>query len=393
MLTDRAIRALQPFTRAYKVTDDRGLYLFITKAGAKCWRFDYTFAGKRKTLAIGTYPDVSLKQARDLRDDAKRQLKHGIDPASRHGIGESLEEIAREWHGRNTNTWTDGHAQRILARLERNIFPWIGQLNINAIDAPLLLQTLRRIEARGAHETAHRVLSICGRVFRYGVATGRCKRDPSGDLRGALTPTNAKHFSSIIDPRELGRLLRDLDNYQGTFIVRQALRLGLYVFVRPGELRQAEWREIDTGNGEWRIPAEKMKMRRTHIVPLSAQAISIIDELRPLTGDSKYLFPSLRSNDRPMSENTVNAALRRLGYSKDEITGHGFRTTASTLLHEQGWPSDAIERQLAHAETNKVKGVYNYAEHLPERRKMMQAWADYLDGLKAGADIVNFKIK
>ncbi len=393
MLTDRAIRALQSSAKAYKVTDEKGLYLLVTKAGSKCWRFNYTYAGKQKTLAIGTYPEITLRQAREQRDNAKRRLRNGIDPGFKTVGGESFEAIAREWHTRNADAWTPDHAEKVLTRLEKNVFPWMGGHHISDISAPLLLQTLRRIEARGAIETAHRVLSIVGRVFRYGVAAGKCRRDPSVDIKGALTPANTRHYAAITDPRKLGQLLRDIDCYRGTFIVRQVLRLAPYLFARPGELRGLEWTEINIDSAELRIAANKMKNRRQHIIPLSLQALMIIEELRPLTYDSKYLFPNIRSNDRPVAVTTITSALRRLGYSKDEATGHGFRATASTLLHEQNWSSDAIERQLAHAESNAVKAAYCHAKHLPERRKMMQAWSDYLDGLKAGADVVNFRVK
>ncbi|MGH6885504.1 MAG: tyrosine-type recombinase/integrase, partial [Geminicoccales bacterium] len=241
---------------------------------------------------------------------------------------------------------------------------------------------LRRIEARGAIDTAHRVLQNCGQVFRFAVATGRAVRDPAADLRGALVTVRGSHFASITEPKAIGALLRAIGGYQGTHIVRCALRLAPLTFVRPGELRAAEWPEFDLDAAEWRIPAERMKMRAIHLVPLSAQAVGILRELRPLTGTGRYVFPGERTPTRPMSENTVNAALRRLGYSKDEMTGHGFRSMASTLLNEQGWHRDAIERQLAHGERDAVRAAYNYAEHLPERRRMMQAWADYLDGLK-----------
>ncbi len=395
MLTDRAVRAIQPAARPFKITDSQGLYLLVTKSGAKCWRYDYRFLDKRKTLAIGTYPDVSLRQAREARDEAKRKLRNGIDPGLKHmpGDNETFQAIALEWHSKNADTWKQTTATQIKKRLERHIFPWIGNYQINEIKAPLLLSVLRRIEAGGSAYLANNMRSTCGRIFRYGVACGYCDRDPSGDLKGALSPAAGNHFASITNPRELGQLLRDLDNYQGTFIVRQALRFAPYVFVRPGELRNAEWLETDAPAKEWRIPSRKMKKKRPHIVPLSVQAISIIDEVRPLTGDSRYLFPNIRNINVPFNNTTFNSALRRMGYTADQLTGHGFRSTASTLLHEQGWGSDIIERQLSHLEGNKVKAAYNYAEHLPERRKMMQAWADYLDGLKAGADVVNFRVK
>lgn len=250
---------------------------------------------------------------------------------------------------------------------------------------------MRRIESRGVLETAHRVLQQCGQVFRYAVATGRAERDPSTDLKGALPPVKVKHHASIVEPKLIGELLRAISRYSGSFITASALRFAPLVFARPGELRRAEWTEFDLDKAEWRIPASKMKMASTHIVPLSKQAMAIVEALKPVTGSGKYLFPSIRTATRPMSENTINAALRRLGYSGDEMTGHGFRSMASTLLNEQGWNRDAIERQLAHSERDGVRAAYNYAEYLPERREMMQAWADYLDELATGAQIISFQ--
>jgi integrase len=276
----------------------------------------------------------------------------------------------------------------MLQRLTLNVFPWIGARPVGQITAPELLAVLRRIEARGRLETAHRAHQNCGQVLRFAVATGRAERDPSGDLRGALPPASKRHHAAVIDPKAIAELLRVLDGYTGSFVTACALRLAPLLFVRPGELRRAEWAEIDLDAAEWRIPAAKMKMRAPHVVPLADQALAILRELHPLTGRGRYVFPGARSADRPMSENTVNAALRRLGYDKDVMTGHGFRTLASTTLHEQGWPSDIIERQLAHAERNKIKAAYNRAEHLPERRRMMQAWADHLDTLREGANVV-----
>ncbi|MCG9033250.1 tyrosine-type recombinase/integrase [Laribacter hongkongensis] len=271
-----------------------------------------------------------------------------------------------------------------MRRFERDVFPWLGSRPVAEIDAPALLAVLRRIESRGAIETAHRAMQSAGQVFRYAIATGRAQRNPAADLVGALAPAIKQSFPTITDPTRIAELLRAIDGYQGTLPTLCALRLAPLVFVRPGELRKAEWSEIDLDGSTWIIPAERMKMREKHVVPLSKQAVAILRELHPLTGDGRYVFPGARTNGRPMSENTINAALRRLGYDKDTMTGHGFRHMASTLLNEQGWNRDAIERQMAHAERNQVRAVYNYAEYLPERRKMMQAWSDYLDALKAG---------
>ena len=293
----------------------------------------------------------------------------------------SFETIAREWHIKFNSKWTPDHGAKILHRLETDIFPWLGHRPINEITAPELLIVLRRVENRGAIETAHRLCQYCGKIFRYAIATARADRDVSADLRGAIPPVKKRHHASITDPKAIGGLLRAIKDYNGHLITRCALQLAPLTFVRAGELRKAEWSEFNFEEAEWRIAAHRMKMRAVHIVPLSSQAIAILHEIQSLTGDGKYVFPSLRSLNRPMSENTVLGALRRLGYSKDEMTGHGFRSMASTLLNEQGWNRDAIERQLSHAERDSIRAAYNYAEYLPERRKMMQHWADYLDGL------------
>ncbi|MEZ5585231.1 MAG: tyrosine-type recombinase/integrase [Candidatus Competibacteraceae bacterium] len=401
-LTDTAIRNAKPSGKLFKLYDQKGLYLLVTAAGGKWWRIDYRFVGKRQTLSLGVYPDVTLKEARDKCAEVRKQIAAGIDPSvhrkaqkSAHAerAANSFELVAREWFMKHSPNWAENHASKIIRRLEKDIFPWLGLRPIADITPPELLAVVRRIEHRGALETAHRVLQNCGQVFRYAVATGRAERDPSQDLRGALPPARETHHASITDPKAIGQLLRAINGYQGSFITQCALRLAPLVFVRPGELRRAEWTEIDLDNGEWRVPASKMKARDPHTVPLSSQALAILRELYPVTGDGRYLFPSVRSLSRPMSENTVNGALRRLGYDKDEMTGHGFRSMASTILHEQGWPTDVIERQMAHAERNNVKAAYNFAQHLPERRRMMQAWADYLDALKSGADVIPFMAK
>lgn len=395
-LTDSAIRNVKPKEKPFKLSDERGLYLLVNKAG-KYFRFDYRFAGKRKTLALGVYPDISLKEARGRREEARKMLANDIDPGQQRRISKenrmeaaenSFQTLALEWFSKNKPTWTKGHAETVISRLESNVFPWLGKRPIAEITSPELLSILRRIESRGAIETARRIKQICGQIFRYAIATGRAERDPSADLRGALAPVKAKRMATIIDPVKIGGLLRAINGYQGTFVSKCALRLTPFVFVRPGELRKAEWAEIDLAKAEWRIPAEKMKMRDPHIVPLSRQAIEILKEIEPVTGQGKYVFPCVRSLARPMSENTILAALRRLGYSKEEMTAHGFRSMASTLLHELGWPSDVIERQLAHAERNKIKASYNHAQHLGQRREMMQAWADYLGELEQGAKVI-----
>lgn len=390
-LTDTAIRNAKPKDKPYKKSDEKGLYLLIKKSG-KYFRFDYRFNGKRKTLSLGVYPDVTLKQAREKRDEARSLIANEVDPAQlkkekkiirRELATNNFHAIALDWFTKHKHTWKEGHSRTIKSRLELNVFPWLGEMPIASISPPILLAVLHRIEDRGALETAHRVKQICGQVFRYAIATGRAERDPSADLRGALPPTKPKRMATITDPSRIGELLRAIDGYQGNLITKCALRLAPLVFVRPGELRHAEWMEINFEQAEWKIPAEKMKMRTTHIVPLAQQAIDILKEIKPLTGNGRYVFPSLRSTVRPMSDNTILAALRRLGYAKEEMSGHGFRAMASTLLHEQGWSSDVIERQLAHAERNSIKAAYNYAQHLPERQRMMQEWADYLYTLRA----------
>jgi integrase len=389
-LTHVAIKTAKPKEKAYKLTDEKGLFVFITPNGGKYWRFKYRFGGKEKKLAFGVYPEVSLAEAREKRDKARKLIADNIDPsivkqASKRATllasENSFQAVALEWYGKFSTQWVASHGDRTLRRLEKDVFPWIGKRPIAEIKAPELLMVLRRIENRGAIETAHRIQQICGQVFRYGIATGKNERDISADLRGAITPTKKRHHATIIDPKEVAKLLRAIQSYEGYFVTKCALQLAPLFFVRPGELRKAEWCEFDFEKSEWRIPADKMKMRVTHIVPLATQAISVLTELKTLTGHGAYVFPSIRTFSRPMSDNTVLGALRRLGYSKDEMTGHGFRSMASTLLNEQGWNRDAIERQLAHAERNNIRAAYNYAEYLPERRKMMQHWADYLDSL------------
>ncbi len=396
-LSDAAVRNSKATDKPRKLSDERGLYLLVTKAG-KYWRFDYRHDGRRRTLAVGVYPDVTLAQARERRDQARALLADGADPsaakqARKAATENSFEAVAREWHAKFSPGWVPHHADKIIKRFEREVFPWIGNRPIAGISAPDLLAVLRRIEARNALDSAHRVHQNCGKVFRYAVATGRALRDPSGDLRGAIPPAVERHHPTITEPKRVGELLRAIAGYSGSYITRYALQLAPLVFVRPGELRKAEWSEFDLDKAEWRIPAHKMKMKAVHIVPLSIQALAILAELHALTGDGKYVFPGARTNDRHMSENTVNAGLRRLGYAVGDMTGHGFRSMASTLLNEQGWNRDAIERQLAHAERDDIRAAYNYAEHLPERRKMMQAWADYLDKLKTGADVIPLRSK
>jgi integrase len=393
MLTKFLIDNTKPGTKSRRLSDGRGMYLEIAPAGGRWWRFKYRLAGKERRISLGVYPDVGLAEARDRREQARKQVAAGIDPAQQRRAEKialversenTFEAIAREWFAMFSPKWVTTHSNKVIGRLEKDLVPWLGSRPIRDITAPEVLSVLRRIAARGADETARRALQDCGRVFRYAVATGRADRDPTRDLSGALAPRTVVHLPSITEPKAVGALMRAIDDYQGTFVTRCALRLAPLVFTRPGELRQAEWAEFDLEKAEWRIPAERMKMREQHIVPLSSQAVAILRDLQPLTGRSKFVFPSVRTRLRPMSDNTVNAGLRRLGYGKDEMTGHGFRSMASTLLNEQGWSRDAIERQLAHGERDAVRAAYNYAEHLPERRRMMQAWADYLQTLRVG---------
>lgn len=395
-LSDTKVRTIKPAEKPQKLFDGGGLFLLVTPTGGKLWRLKYRFGGTEKLLAIGSYPQISLAEARQRRDQASVLIASGVDPSDTKKAQkaadteetETFEVIARGWHTKFSPTWADSHANKIIRRLELYVFPWLGSRPIRSITAPDLLTILRRIEARGALDTAHRTQQTCGQVFRYAIATGRADRDPSGDLRGAIPPAAGKHMATITDPKEIAGLLRSIDSYRGSIVTRCALKLAPLVFVRPGELRHAEWSEFDLDAAEWRIPAEKMKAGALHIVPLSRQALDVLREIQPLTGHGRYVFPSPRTDARPMSSNAILSALRRMGYAKEEMSGHGFRSMASTLLNEQGWNRDAIERQLAHAERDSVRAAYNYAEFLPERKKMMQAWADYLDGLKAGARVI-----
>lgn len=384
MLTDKAVKALKPRERPFKVSDERGLYALVTPAGGVLWRLKYRFAGREKLLALGAYPDMSLKLAREKRDDARAEVAAGRDPSLTRRIekmaqADTFEGLAREWLGKLHMKSTG----QLRHRLETYAFPLLGRRPIATLTAVDVLAALRRIESRGKHETAHRVRALVGRVFRYAVASGRAERDPTADLKGALTAKTSTHFPAITDKRRVGQLLRSIDGYQGQPAVMAALKLAPLVFVRPGELRGSQWSEFELHDAEWLIPGERMKMGRDHVVPLSTQAIEILDELQKHTGTGALLFPSLRHKDRPISENTLNAALRSLGYSKDEQTAHGFRTIASTFLHELGYDTLLIELQLAHRDKNAVRDSYNRAERLEDRRTMMQAWADYLDGLKA----------
>ena len=395
-LTDVQIRSAQAVEKPIKLPDGNGLWLLINPNGSRWWRFRYRYGGKERNISLGVYPDVSLKLARARRDDARRMLVEGVDPSAHRQAGKlaqrvTLQLIAEEWLDIQAKKLAAVTVSKIRWMLTEFILPRLGSRPIHEITAAELLQTLRLIEERGRHETAHRTKQYVGQVLRYAIATGRAQRDITSDLRGALTPVSTKNHAAVTDPAAIGALLRSIDGYSGQPATHAALKLAPLVFVRPGELRKAEWSEFNLDAAEWRIPAQRMKMREAHVVPLSRQALAILRELRPITGHGRFVFPSIRTGDRPMSENAINGALRRLGYTNDEMTGHGFRSMASTSLNEQGWHPDVIELQLAHAERNKVRAAYNRATRLGERRKMMQAWADYLDGLRAGADVLPFR--
>ena len=388
-LTDTAIRVVKPAAKPFKLADERSLYLLITPAGGKLWRMDYRFEDKRKTLALGSYPEVNLKQARDRRDEARRQLADGIDPMSKRQEAKAtrraesinnFEAVAREWYKKQSNRWSKSHSTDVLRRLEVNLFKPLGGRPIAKIDAPELLKAIEVIENRGAHELAHRVLQVAGQVFRYGIVTSRCSRDPSADLKGALTPVQKTHQPAV-KPEEMGDLIQAINRYDqvGTLQTKLGLQLLCLTFVRTSELIGAVWDEIDWSNALWMIPAARMKMKTDHHVPLAKQTIALLEQVQAIAGESRYLFPGVNPC-KTMSNNTMLFALYRLGY-KGKMTGHGFRAVASTILNEQGYRADVIERQLAHTERNAVRAAYNRAEYLPERRKMMQDWADFVEKL------------
>jgi integrase len=395
-LTDVSVRKAKAAEKTIRLSDERGLYLEIAPSGGKWWRLKYRFDGKEKRLSLGVYPDVSLKEARERRDAARKLVADGVDPSENRKAqkaakvdqaANSFEVVTREWFAKYSSTWVDYHGDRILKRFERDIFPWIGERPISEVTAQELLAVIRRIESRGAVETSHRALSNCGQVFRYAVATGRAERDPSGDLKGAIPPAKGGHMAATTDPKRVAEILRAMESYEGTLIVKCALQLAPMFFVRPGELRKAEWADVDLDAAEWRYLVTKTQTQ--HIVPLCTQALAILKEIQPLTGKGRYVFPSARSSARPMSDNAVLAAMRRMGIGKEEMSGHGFRAVARTIMDEVlGIRPDFIEHQLAHAVRDPNGRAYNRTAHLPERRKMMQQWADYLDQLKAGTDVI-----
>ena len=399
-LTDAAIRKAKPRAKAYKLGDAGGLYLHVMPTGGMLWRMKFRVAGKEKLLSFGRYPAVSLTSARKQRDAAKEALAAGADPArekqqakhrekvsAANTFGEVASEFIAKRRREGLSKSTADKSEYYIGRMGLSF----GRMPISDITVPDLLAVLRRIEATGNYETAHRVLQLAGRVFRYAVATARLATDPSRDLRGALTAPKAKHYGAIIEAKRAGELLRAIDGYEGQALTKLAMQLSANVFVRPGELRHAEWSEVDLGAAVWNIPAEKMKMGKPHDVPLSRQSVDLFRELHEITGPTGYVFPSIRTRTRPMSENTINAGLRRLGFAGDEMTAHGFRAMASTLLNESGkWSADAIERALAHGDEDKVRAAYHRGTHWKERVAMAQWWSDYLDLLRKGAEIVPF---
>lgn len=405
-LNETKVRNAKPKEKPYKLSDSEGLYLYITETGGKLWRFKYRFDNdgkgkKEKLLAFGKYPEINLHDARQRRDDARKLLANNVDPGAVRKAQkqakiedtETFEVISREWHNKFKSTWTEGHALKLMRRLELDLFPWIGARPIKDITAPELLAVLRRTESRGAVDGAHRLRGLCNMIFRYATATGRAQHNLAQDLIGSLPPAQKRHLAAITEPKEVAKLLRAIDNYHGSFIVRCALRLSPLVFTRPGELRHMQWDELDFEKSEWHIPAHKMKLRQPHIVPLSRQSLEILKEIKPLTGGGIYVFPG-RTSNRPMSNNAILAALRNMGYTAEQMTPHGFRAMARTILDEVLQVRvDLIEAQLAHRVLDTLGRAYNRTKHLPERRKMMQTWADYLDGLRQGAKVLPFKTK
>jgi integrase len=394
-LTDKAIRAAKPREKAYKLADGKGLVLVVDPRGGRYWRYRYRFAGKEKQLSLGTYPDITLKRAREKLGDAREQLDKGIDPSAQRKLdkvaaaarGETFGSIADEYYAQHARArklagTTKVRDERILKKLKARL----GDRPLTEIDTPEILATLRSIEQGSGGETAHRALGFASRIYEYAIATGKAERDASSGLGKAIAPVVPTNRPAVTNPKELGALLRAIDNYGGQPATMAALKLLPMLFTRPGELRQATWDEFDLDAAEWRIPAERMKQRHAHLVPLSRQAVAVLRELHTITGRDELTFPSLRPG-RPLSENTLNVALRNIGYDGKQHVAHGFRSTASTLLHEMGFDSQVIELQLAHSDRNKVRATYNRAKRLPERKKMMQAWANYLDQLKSGARV------
>lgn len=391
-----------------RYADGEGLYLEVSATGSKRWFWKYLFGGKEKRLALGSYPEVSPKAARARRDDARQVHRTGADPAQerqreklirRMSAATTFEAVAREFHTTKASGWSPEYGRRWLERLEKDLFPWIGPLPIAEVTAPLLLQALRRVESRGVRELAHSLREAAGQVFRYGVATGRCERNPAGDLRGALRPAATKHMAAVLEPKKAGALMQAIAAYEGQPATRAALVLSAHLFQRPGNIRTMEWAEVDLDRAMWSIPPVKMKRTvqgkvngRPHLVPLPKQSLAILRDLKPLTGHGRYVFPSLLTGERPMSENTLRTALRRLGFGNDDMTPHGFRAMARTIMVEQlNVSPDVIEAQLAHGKSGPLGAAYDRAEFVEQRRQMMAQWADYLDSLRDGAKVLPFK--
>ena len=417
--SDLAIRSIKQGDPRTRLSDGDGLFLLLSvNGGSHGWRFDYRFGGKRKMLSLGTYPDTSLALARRKADDARRLLAEGINPSDRRKAAKvasaeareagereaqglppmsSFEAVAREWYEVKNEGWAPKYAEKIIARLENDVFPWVGRAPVDAITPPQLLEVMRRIESRGVVETAHRALENCSQVFRYAVAIGKTTHNPARDLKDALRRPAPKHFPAITDPKRFGQLLRACDGYAATHVVRAALKLAPMLLLRPGELRFGEWREIDLDAALWTVPAARMKRELReklhggpHLVPLPKQAVAVLRELHPLTGYGKLVFRGERHHDRPMSDNTINAALRTMGFAAEEVTGHGFRATARTMLHERlGFSPDVIEAQLAHSVRDSLGRAYNRTEFIVQRGEMLQAWADYLDELRLDIEVLH----
>ena len=397
-LSDTALRNAKPRNAPYKLYDAGGLFVIVTPAGGKWWRLKYRFGGKEKLLSLGTYPDTGLKEARGKRDEARKLIAQGIDPSAYRkesnaintvawqDQGRTFESVAREWFGKKYIAWTPGHQKKILSRLENQLFPYLGGRPFSTLDVADYLAAIQKAEARGAIETAHRLAQLCGQISRYARIVGIAKHDVAAGLTEALTPVRTKHYAAITSPSDLGHLLKAIDSYHGEPAICHALRILPYVFVRSGELRGATWEEVNFDAAEWVIPPKRMKMRRPHIIPLAQQVVRLLHSMRDYSNTRSLIFPSSFSSSRCISDMGLLNALRRMGYGKEQMTVHGFRTTASTLLNEQGYNRDWIEAQLAHAERNAIRDAYNRAEYLPEHRRMMQEWADYLDSLKAAKD-------
>lgn len=398
-LTTIAIKQAKPSEKAIKLTDGGGMYLLIDTKGGKYWRLDYRFAEKRKTLALGVFPEMTIEEARKARDKARKQIKDGEDPCALRKVGKltaqysgnTFEAVAREWHAEFSPTWTKHTIEKNIRILEINAFPWIGARLIDEITAPELLAIIRRVKDRGFLDSAHRLRGTAGQIFRYGIQTGRCVRDISADLRGAIPPVRKTHYAAITDPVAFGGLLRDIWAYQGDFATCSAFRLSALFGLRPGEIRNLEWSEVNLEARLIRIPLGKMKARRLHVVPVADQAALILEELKPMTGAGKYCFPGRNDRERPMSENTINAALRRLGYdTQTEQTAHGFRSSFSTMAHGSGlFRPEVVEVQLAHKHGDAVRLAYDRGDFLDERRKLMTWWAGQCDEMRLGAQIIS----